>query len=170
MKYVGSLQEKVTLIRKQFKGLLGQRISGYELAELWSESDRRWSPWRDLPVVLTFESGASLSISWSKFDDLGIEKGRVLPFSLSGCTVRWVSEGTPDLDNGVGYAVESIALASGEMSTGRTVEIWTHLYLRLSNGGALDIYNALDENGFSFVEGQIQPGTANTPLRIKECL
>ena len=170
MKHATSLEDKVALVRKRFAGLLGQRITGYELAELWIESDQEWSLWKDLPVILTFESGASLSIWWRKFDDLGIEEGRVLPFSLSGATVRWVSEGSPELDKAVGYSVESVALANDEMIVTRVIEIWIHLCLRLSNGGMLDIYNALDENGFAFVQGEVRSDDRTTALRVTECV
>lgn len=170
MEHATSLEDKVTLARARFGGLIGQRITGYELAELWSEPDQAWSPWRDLPVILTFESGDSLSIWWSNFDELGLAGGRVLPFSLSGCTVRWVSEGSAELDQAVGLAIESVALANDEMSMERTVEIWIHLCLRLSSGGTLNIYNALDETGVEYIRGKIRADDRTIALRIEECV
>jgi hypothetical protein len=168
--YVTSLEDKVALVRRRLAGLLGQRIAGYERAELWIESDQAWSPWRDLPLVLLFERGACLSISWRAFDDLGIAEGRVLPFSLSGCTVRWVSDGAPALGEAVGHAVESVALASDAMRAERAMEAWTHLCVRLSNGGTLDLFNALDENGYAFVQGDVRSEDGPVALRVKACV
>jgi hypothetical protein len=160
MKYFTSLKEKTDLIHHQFSALIGKEILGYELAQIWCEETASWSEWNDLPVFLSIGSG-ELSISWQKFDELAIEAGRVLPFSLCGSTVRWIGSGNFHLDAAIGRIVESVSLAQGEMTIGGSeIEIWTRLLLHFSGGGSLEIYNALDENGFELHTNTINVGVS----------
>jgi hypothetical protein len=160
MKYFTSLKEKTDLIHHQFSALIGKEILGYELAQIWCEETAAWSEWNDLPVFLLIGSG-ELSISWQKFDELAIEVGRVLPFSLCGSTVRWINSGNIHLDTAIGRTVESVSLAQGEMTVGGSeIEIWTRLLIHFTGGGSLEVYNALDENGFELHTKTVEAGVS----------
>ena len=159
MKYFANLREKKDLVHHQFSELIGEVIVGYELAQIWCKETAAWSEWNDLPVFLSIGS-CELSISWQKFDELAIEAGRVLPFSLCGSTVRWIDSGNIHLDAAIGRTVESVSLAQGEMTVGSSeTGVWTRLLIHLTGGGSLEIFNALDENGFELhiktVEGGV---------------
>jgi hypothetical protein len=149
--YVTAKAAKLQLIQDCFSGLVGHPILGYELAQLWCDDDQQWSDWMDVPLFLTV-GDSTLSISWQKFDDLAMEVGRVLPFSLSGSTVRWLSEGVAVLDAILGNTIAAVSLGRGQMAIGgRELEIWTRLLITLDNGTTLDVFNALDENGLTLV-------------------
>ena len=148
MKYVTNIEDKVELIQKSFSDLIGSEISGYEIAQMWCEEEQEWSDWMDLPLYLTIDEKV-LSISWTKFDDLAIDLGRFIPFSLGGTSVRWLCEDVEMLDSILGNKVVSISLGRGDMTIEeKDVEIWTRLLITLSNGSTFEIYNALDENAF----------------------
>ena len=160
MKYFASLREKTDLVHHQFSELIGKVIVGYELAQIWREETAVWSEWNDLPVFLSVGSG-ELSISWQKFDELAIEAGRALPFSLCGSTVRWIDSGNFHLDAAIGRTVESVSLAQGEMTVGDSeIEIWTRLLIHFTGGGSLEIFNALDENGFKLHTKTVEAGVS----------
>ncbi|MGF2736704.1 hypothetical protein [Marinobacter sp. DUT-1] len=147
MKYVTTVEDKIELIRESFASLVGKKLVGYELAQLWVEEDKEWSDWMDLPLFICI-GGSTLSISWQKFDDLAIENGRVLPFALCGSTVRWLCDKVEALDKIVGRKIVSVSLGRGDMSIGEAeVEIWTRLLIEFTGGHTLEIFNALDENG-----------------------
>jgi len=150
MNYAESLENKSQLIRNQFESMLGKPITGYELAELWCEEEKEWSEWMDIPLFLS--SGEEvISISWQKFNELAIEKGRTLPFSLSGSTVRWLSEGVSNVEPAIGKIISSISIGRGEMSVeDREIEIWTRLLIGFDGGEVLEVFNALDESGIVF--------------------
>lgn len=151
MNYVEDLKEKIALIRERFGGLIGEKIQGYELVQIWHASESKWSNWMDVPLFLTVGDQA-LSISWTKFDELAIEPGRVLPFPLGGSTTRWLNEGVEILDQVIGKQIISVSLGRGDMRIGRKeIEIWTRLLLSLDDGMTLDVYNALDENGIELL-------------------
>ncbi len=155
MNYVSSAENKIELIRKQFSPLVGGKIEGYELAQLWCEEDQEWSDWMDVPLFLTIK-GITVSISWQKLDELAIGPGRNLPFSLGGCTVRWICEGIETIDSILGEKIASISLGKGEMSIeGNEVEIWTRLLINFTNGKTFEVFNALDENGIALHDNEI---------------
>ncbi|PSN76029.1 hypothetical protein C8B47_29475 [filamentous cyanobacterium CCP4] len=158
MQYVHTREAKQNLIRTRFANLVGKKILSYEVAQLWCDDDQQWSDWMDLPLFLTMGEGQSppveerqtLSISWQKFDDLAIEAGRVLPFSLGGSTVRWRWEGLDPLESALGETIASVGLGRGQMSVGSSeIEIWTRLLIGLDNGTTLDLFNAFDETGIN---------------------
>ncbi|WP_419904719.1 hypothetical protein [Kiloniella sp.] len=158
MQYISEKQEKIELIQKHFTKLLGCEITGYELPQLWCEEDQEWSDWMDLPLYLTI-GGSTLSISWKKFDELLIETGRVLPFSITGFPVRWLAEDVQLLEPLIGQKLKSVSLASDEMTLGgHQIEIWTRLILTMDNDQNLVIYNALDENGLDHFKGPVPSG------------
>ena len=71
-----------------------------------------------------------------------------MPFSIDGSTVRWVHDAVESANRVVGAVLRSVALGQGEMSvSGRDIEIWTRLLLETDRGW-LEIFNALDENGY----------------------
>lgn len=147
MNYVTAVDEKIELILERFKPLVGAEFRGYEFAQMWCSDEKVWFDWMDIPIFLSFDE-STLSISWEKFDDLSIENGRVLPFSLGGSTVRWLCEGVELLDSIIGQKILGVSLAKGRMTLGNAdVEIWTRLLIELSSGATLEIFNALDENG-----------------------
>ncbi|MEM7334092.1 MAG: hypothetical protein AAF490_18550 [Chloroflexota bacterium] len=149
MNYVSKLEDKIELIKSKFSGLVGKEISFYELPQLWLEDEQRWDNWMDLPLVLTF-GDQKLSISWQKFDELAIEAGAVVPYSLAGQTVRWLTEGVNVLDQVLGKRLTAVSLRKGQMSIETQAHhIWTDLLLSLDDGSTLAIFNALDENGIA---------------------
>lgn len=151
MNYVEDLKEKIALIRERFSGLIGEKVQGYELAQIWVESESDWSNWMDVPLFLTV-GDQTLSISWVKFNELAIEPWRVLPFPLCSSTIRWLCEGVETLDQVTGKRIISVSLGRGDMTIEeKEIEIWTRLLLTLDNGMTLSVYNALDENGIELI-------------------
>ena len=91
-----------------------------------------------------------IAVSWSKLDDLWIASDLSLPFSLEGFTTRWVQNTFEKLNDVIGATIQSVKLGRGEMSIrGHDIEIWTRLLIQ-TDGGWLEIFNALDENGYDF--------------------
>lgn len=143
---VTTLDDKLRTLRKAFGGLAGARLAAVETAELLAE-DGRWYPWRDLPVRLFTDRGV-VSVSWSKFDDLWVARDTSLPFSVEGSTVRWVQNAEPALATLVGGHIGAVWLGQDGMSIGAHVlPIWTRVFVGVG-GDWMEIYNALDENGY----------------------
>ena len=143
------IDRKIEEIRSNFAAVIGARIKRYETAELQLD-DGTWIPYQDLPIRLHANTGEIIAISWSRFDDLWISRDLSLPFSIEGSTIRWVSHGIERINAAIGSPIRSVMLGQGEMSIGgREVEIWTRLLIQLDNGW-LEIFNALDENGYDF--------------------
>jgi len=156
MNYVNTKDQKIELIKDQFKALIDHKITGYELPQYWYEEDKEWSNWMDLPLILNINK-KPLSISWCQFEDLAIDAGRPLPFSLVDTTVKWISEGNKKLDSIIGKEIISVALGRGEMTMeGKDIEIWTRLLIELSDGRTLDVFNALDENGIDVINSEVK--------------
>jgi hypothetical protein len=149
MDFVTTPADKLDRIAAAFGPLLGKRIIGYEVAELYCSESAAWAPWLGLPLYLVFEGGAVVSICWSKFDDLCVLPGRYQPHSLVGYEVRWVGEGLAVLDDLLGRALQGVWLGAGQMAFGANeVPIWSRLIMELAEGSPIEIFNALDENGF----------------------
>lgn len=150
MNFVVSLDDKIELIRKHFSPLVGKKFSGYEYAQLWCDEKMEWCDWMGIPLFIRTDD-QTLSICWSKFDELAIAPGRRLPFSLGGTTVRWRYEGLSALDSSVGKSIADVSIGRGQMTVGQNdIEIWTRLFIGFENGEVLEIFNSLDENGFDF--------------------
>jgi hypothetical protein len=152
--------KKLGDIRRAFTPLIGATLSAYSTAELLHD-DGTWGAWPDLPIRLEWGTRRLVSVSWSRFDDLWISADTSLPVSIDGSTVRWVPNASPSVDRVVGGALLSVALGRGEMSIGeREFEIWTRLLLQTDKGW-LEIFNALDENGYAYhskrPDGQLEP-------------
>ena len=151
------IDKKLRDIRSAFGPAIGSTISAYSTAELLHD-DGTWSAWPDLPVRLEWGSHNLIAVSWSKFDDLWIATDDSLPFSGDGSTIRWVQDTSEALNRAVGTTIQSVALGRGEMSIeGRDVEVWTRLLIQVDEGW-LEIFNALDENGYDYHQGR-PPGT-----------
>jgi hypothetical protein len=159
MKYLSDKDSKLKLITEIFAPLIGLTFEGYEMPELFIEDDNTWDKWFDLPIYLSF-SDELISVSWADLDELSLSRNREIPFSLDGCQVRWCSENIPLLNNALGQKLESVSLGRGQMSVeNNELEIWTRLFLHLTNGVIIEIYNALDENGFNVLSSIIEKDT-----------
>jgi hypothetical protein len=143
------IDRKITEIRGHFAAFIGEKIIRYETAELLLE-DGTWEGWPDLPIRLYTGSGNLVAISWSQFDDLWLADDPSQPFSIEDATIRWVDNGIEKLNAVIGGSIGSVMLGRGEMSIeGREVENWTRLLIQVDEGW-LEIFNALDENGYAF--------------------
>jgi hypothetical protein len=141
--------DRIGEIRSHFAAIVGARINRYETAELQLD-DGTWDQWPDLPIRLYTHTGDVIAISWSGFDDLWIASDLSLPFSIDGSTTRWVSNSIDRINPAVGTSIRSVMLGQGEMTIGgKEVEVWTRLLIQLDKGW-LEIFNALDENGYDF--------------------
>ena len=143
------IERKVRDIQEHFAPVIGEAIHHYETAELLLE-DSSWTSWPDLPIRLYTGPDTLVAISWSRFDDLWLAKDTSLPFPTEGSTTRWVANGLKAINPVVGSSIGSVMLGQGEMSIeGRPIEIRTRLLIRVAVGW-LEIFNALDENGYAF--------------------
>ena len=144
-----SLDRKIGEAKSHFADILRTKILRYETAEVLRD-DGTWDSWPDLPIRLYTGANTLVAISWSGLDDLWIADDLSLPFSIEQSTVRWVNNRIEKINAAVGASVRSVMLGQGEMSIeGRGVEIWTRLLIQLDTGW-LEIFNALDENGYDF--------------------
>jgi hypothetical protein len=143
------LNEKIDAIKAHFAPLIGETISGYETAELLL-LDGTWEPWPDLPIRLHTLETSSVGISWSKFDDLWLASDTSLPFSIEDSSIRWVKDSHEKMNTAIGSPIRSAMLGRGEMSIGGSaIEIWTRLVIQVGDGW-LEVFNALDENGYDY--------------------
>lgn len=146
---VHTLEAKQAAIQAAMSGLVDRRLLRYETAELRLD-DGTWGAWNDLPIRLYVDDGEVVSVSWSKFDDLWIERGLRLPFSIEGSTVRWVENALPALNQALGQRIFSVSLGTDNRAIAdRGFATWTRLLLELESGW-LEVFNALDENGYEF--------------------
>ena len=159
-----AVEQKVHDIRRAFGPVIGARLRSYSTAEILHD-DGTWGAWPDLPVRLEWDSGHLVALAWSKFDDLQIlaaasaswaafddpwvATDSAAPLTVSGTTARWVADASIAVRQVVGASLLSVALGRGEMSVaGHDIEIWTRVLLE-TEAGWLEIFNALDENGFA---------------------
>lgn len=144
-----NIGKRIGEIRAAFAPAIGSTIVGFSTAEIRND-DGTWSDWRDLPIRLKLDSGRVISVSWSRFDDLWIATGESLPFDPEATTHRWMRDSIATLRPVVGGVIKSAMLGQGGMSIEeREIEIWTRLLIETDRGW-LEIYNALDENGYQF--------------------
>ena len=143
------LDRKHEDIRAHFNALIGDRIVWYETAELCLD-DGAWESWPDLPIRIRMGSGRLLAVSWSGFEDLWIADDSSLPFRIDYAEVRWVGNGIESINPIIGSTIKSVMLGQGEMTIdSRAVEVWTRLLIGLDRGW-LEVFNALDKNGYAF--------------------
>lgn len=143
------LEPKLKEIRSKFSTLLGAEIIQFQTAEIGRDDDT-WDPWPDLPIrIITAHSGL-IAISWSRFDDLWLSSDLSLPFATEGSLVRWMVNSIPAINPAIGATMRSVHLGRGEMSIeGTEIEIWTRLLIETDKGW-IEVFNALDENGYDF--------------------
>jgi hypothetical protein len=143
------LDSTISTIRSSFSTVVGAKLAYYETAELLLD-DGSWASWPDLPIRLYTDTQKLIAIAWSRFDDLWIATDSSLPFSIEGSTVRWVRSSVEKINRALGNPIGSVMIGRGQMSVeGREVEIWTRLLIDFDSGW-LEIFNALDENGYDF--------------------
>jgi len=150
-----TLESKIDAIKTAFTPLIGTSIVRYETAELLL-SNGEWSDWPDLPIRIYTDRPAMVSVSWTEFEELWLSNDKSLPhwydagdFSTD-CSTRWIENGIPPISDCISRVIEGVSLGRGEMSVkGEDVAIWTRLLLDFGNRW-LEIFNALDENGYKF--------------------
>lgn len=142
------LEDKINLIRDACTPLVGRTIERFETAEILYV-DGKWDDWPDLPIRLYCTDQILLSVSWSRFDDLWLSNDKLLPFAAEDATTRWKSNGIEKISEAIGRTIQGVWLGRSGMSIeSRDIEIWTRLLFDL-NGRWLEVYNALDENGYN---------------------
>lgn len=147
------IQDKLDSIREQLLPLVGHKIQRFETAEILL-SDGTWSDWPDLPIRLFADGNRTLSISWSQFDQLWMAEDDSLPFDIGDATARWQENAPANLEPIVGKTICGASIGRGEMTIeGKEVPIWTRLLIDLGDIW-LEIFNALDENGYAVHHSQ----------------
>lgn len=143
------VEEKIECIRAGFQNVIGARLMRYETAELKFD-DGIWRAWHDVPIRLFTDAGDTVSIAWSKCDELWIANDLSLPFPLIGHTVRWVENGIDPINPALGAPIQSVILGQGDFSVeGNPIENWTRLVIQVGDGW-LEVFNAGDENGYAY--------------------
>ncbi len=147
------IQEKLDLVREHFLPLSGHSIVRFETAEILHE-DGTWAEWPDLPIRIFTDHGDVVSVRWSRFDDLFVAGDCALPFDVDPTTTRWRTNLPDKLGSIIGRKICGTMIGRGEMSLeGKDIPIWTRLVLDL-DGTWLEIFNALDENGYAIHDSQ----------------
>lgn len=154
MEYLSIKEQKIEKIKESFTPLLGQKIKGYSVVELFDEDYDEWDLWHELPIRLSI-GDERLSISWEKFDDLALSPHDEIDENWNAKVMRWSSEGIEALDEAMDQSITGVAMATYPES-----EFWNRLLIHLDNDKVLDIYNALDENAYALyskdeIEGEV---------------
>ncbi|EPC3765439.1 hypothetical protein [Klebsiella michiganensis] len=137
---------KVNNIYTCFFKLLGKEIIKYETAEIYFDD---WEPWNDLPIRIYFDGDEVISIAWSKFDELWLSNDLTLPFSIEYNQVRWVTNSPKEISGCLNNRISSVKLGVDYLVIeNNKIEVFTHLLVYTTNG-ILDVFNNLDENGYS---------------------
>ncbi|HBM3269069.1 hypothetical protein [Klebsiella michiganensis] len=141
---------KVNNIYTCFFKLLGKKIIKYETAEIYFDD---WEPWNDLPIRIYFDGDEVISIAWSKFDELWLSNDLTLPFSIEYNQVRWVTNSPKEIRGCLNNRISSVKLGVDYLVIeNNKIEVFTHLLVYTTNG-ILDVFNNLDENGYSLTSG-----------------
>ncbi|MDS6631314.1 hypothetical protein QYS46_12500 [Klebsiella michiganensis] len=112
-----------------------------------------WEPWNDLPIRIYFDGGEVISIAWSKFDELWLSNDLTLPFSIEYNQVRWVTNSPKEIRGCLNNRISSVKLGVDYfVIENNKIEVFTHLLVYTTNG-ILDVFNNLDENGYSLTSG-----------------
>ena len=140
-------EDKINAICIACRPLIGRTIERFETAEILHD-DGTWGDWPDLPIRVYCNNEQMLSVSWSRFDDLWLSNDASLPFIAEDATTRWKSNGIDQITGAIGRTIQGVSLGRGQMSIeSREIEIWTRLVFDLG-GKWLEVFNALDENGY----------------------
>ena len=141
---------KVNNIYTCFFKLLGKKIIKYETAEIYFDD---WEPCNDLPIRIYFDGDEVISIAWSKFDELWLSNDLTLPFSIEYNQVRWVTNSPKEIRGCLNNRISSVKLGVDYLVIeNNKIEVFTHLLVYTTNG-ILDVFNNLDENGYSLTSG-----------------
>lgn len=139
---------KAELVKKAFEHFIGSKLIGYSIAEVFYEE---WEPWNDLPIRLHFDNGGMVAAAWSRFHDLWLSNDLSLPFDIYDSKIRWVENNLPELNPLLGGVMISVSLGQGTLAVeDRDIHLDTRLLMN-TDRGVLDIYNALDENGYALM-------------------
>lgn len=151
---------KVAAIKKVFEKFIGTTLIGYSTAEIFTD---QWEPWNDLPIRLKFSNGQLIAVAWSKFDDLWLSNDQSLPFDIYDSKVRWVENAFVDVNRLIGGVILSVSLGSGYLELeGQEITLDTRLIIE-TDQGVIDIFNALDENGYAYLPTRPQNLTVCVP-------
>jgi hypothetical protein len=156
----GGKVNKVAAIKKVFGESMGATLVGYSTAEIFFD---QWEPWNDLPIRLVFDNGQIIAVAWSKFDDLWLSNDLSLPFDIYDSQVRWVENAIEDVNPLLGGVILSVSLGQGYLEV---EEQKTPLDSRLiieTDRGVMEIFNALDENGYAYLSTRPQDLTQCVP-------
>jgi hypothetical protein len=134
----------------------------HRIVDSWLVWDLQHDTWfADLPVVLMFDHGEQLEVSWQKFDDLSITWNTIdtkrTPIAWVDWPLTWRPQGHAALRAITRQTITSTAATehrfvtrqiapptNDEHSTWLVGGIWLG-----TDAGGLHIFNALDENGLS---------------------
>lgn len=147
--FLTMLEGTLADIRSKFAPLVGAVIVQFQTAELL-HLDGTWTPWPDLPLRIVTANNGWIAISWSQFDDLWLRTDLSLPFDTGDSEVRWVENAIEDINRAINGTIRAVRLGRGQMSIeGTEIEIWTRLLIETDKGW-IEVFNALDENGYDF--------------------
>lgn len=150
---------KVEAIKKAFGKVIGATLTGYSTAEIFVDG---WEPWNDLPIRLAFKDGQKISVAWSKLDELWLSNDQSLPFNIYESKVRWIENTFDDLNRLIGGVIISVSLGQDYLALGgQKIPLNIHLVVE-TDQGVMDIFNALDENGYAYF--------STRPLNLKLCV
>ncbi|WP_157968087.1 hypothetical protein [Edaphovirga cremea] len=139
---------KIEAIKNVFGKFTGATLIGYSTAEIFFDL---WEPWNDLPIRLEFNNGQIIAVAWSKFDDLWLSNDQSLPFDIYDSEVRWIENAFDDLNRLIGGVILSVSLGQDYLVwEGQEIPLDTHLIIE-TDQGVMDIFNALDENGYAYL-------------------
>lgn len=150
---------KVEAIKEVFGEFMGATLVGYSTAEIFFE---QWEPWNDLPIRLAFDNGQIIAVVWSRFDDLWLSNDLSLPFDIGDSKVRWVENAFEEVNRLIGGAILSVSLGQSCLELeDRKISLDTRLIIE-TDQGVMDIFNALDENGYAYLPAR--------PQNLTECV
>ncbi|MBP2169091.1 hypothetical protein J2125_002283 [Erwinia toletana] len=150
---------KVEAIKKAFGKVTGTRLTSYFTAEVFYEE---WESWNDLPIRLMFDNGEIVAISWSRFNDLWLSNDISLPFDICDNQVRWTENRFTSINPLLGGVILSVSLGQGVLTwEDKNFHLDTRLLIE-TDRGVLDVFNALDENGYAFLP--------TLPGKINRCI
>ena len=153
-------RDQLNLQRTDLLGLRGQRI-----VDSWLVCDLEHDSWfADLPVILAFDNGRHLEVSWQKFDELSVTWNTIDVLIEHQAWVEWPltwrSQGHESLISVAGTVVQEVASSEHRFTTGQlsptprsgaeTSSTWLTGGIWFGTDGAgLHIFNALDETGLT---------------------
>ncbi|MCG8708386.1 hypothetical protein JHU04_001597 [Brenneria sp. 4F2] len=121
---------------------------GYATAEVLFDE---WEPWNDLPIRLRFDNGGVVAVAWSAFDSLWLANDSSLPFDIYDSHIRWTENSLTELNPLLGGVILSVSLGQIIFTMeNKNIPLDARLLIN-TDRGVLDIFNALDENGYAFL-------------------